>query len=66
MLAAEGYGVYACPSVMAPDAHRRYALRTVGTIPSLKNRVYAISVEQRLRHPAAVAICQNAKSEYFG
>jgi LysR family transcriptional activator of nhaA len=66
VLAAEGYGVYACPSVMAGDASRRYALRTIGTIPSLKNRVYAISVEQRLRHPAAVAICQNAKNEYFG
>jgi len=65
VLVAEGYGVYACPSVMAGDARRRYGLRTVGTIPSLKNRFYAISVDQRLRHPGAVAICENAKSEYF-
>lgn len=65
VLAAEGHGVYACPSVMVADARRRYGLRTVGTIPSLKNRFYAISVERRLRHPGAVAICENAKSEYF-
>ncbi|MEQ1869258.1 MAG: LysR family transcriptional regulator [Vicinamibacterales bacterium] len=65
VLAAGEYGVYACPSVMEDDARRRYGLRTVGTIPSLKNRFYAISVEQRLRHPGAVAICGNAKSEYF-
>lgn len=66
VLAAEGYGVYACPTVMEAEARRRYGLRTVGTIPSMKNRFYAISVEQRLRHPGAVAICENAKSEYFG
>jgi LysR family transcriptional regulator, transcriptional activator of nhaA len=65
VLAAEGYGVYACPTVMEADARRRYGLRTVGTIPTLKNRFYAISVEQRLRHPGAVAICESAKSEYF-
>jgi LysR family transcriptional activator of nhaA len=65
VLAAGGYGVYACPSVMEDDARRRYGLRAVGTIPSLKNRFYAISVEQRLRHPAAVAICESARSEYF-
>jgi len=40
-------------------------LRTVGTIPSLKNRFYAISVEQRLRHPGVVAICESAKGAYF-
>ncbi|MGE3705656.1 MAG: LysR family transcriptional regulator, partial [Vicinamibacterales bacterium] len=65
VLAAEGYGVYACPSVMEADARRHYGLRTVGTIPTLKNRFYAISVERRLRHPGAVAICANAKREYF-
>lgn len=65
VLAAEGYGVYACPSVMEADARRRYGLRIVGTIPSLMNRFYAISVERRLRHPGAVAICENARSEYF-
>lgn len=65
VLAASEYGVYACPSVMEIDARRRYGLRTVGTIPTVRNRFYAISVDQRLRHPGAVAICENAKSEYF-
>lgn len=65
VLAANGHGVYACPSVMEGDARQRYGLRAVGTIPSLKNRFYAISVEQRLRHPGAVAICEGARSEYF-
>jgi len=65
VLAAGEYGVYACPSVMEGDARRRYGLRTVGTIPLLKNRFYAISVERRLHHPGAVAICESARKEYF-
>ncbi len=66
VLAAGEHGVYACPSVMEDEARKRYGLRTVGRIPSLKNRFYAISVEQRLRHPGAVAICQGAKRDYLG
>lgn len=65
VLAAGGYGVFAGPSVMEADARQRYGLRAVGTIPSLQNRFYAISVEQRLRHPGVVAICQGARAEYF-
>lgn len=65
VLAAGGLGVYACPSVLEGEVRQRYGLRAVGTIPSLKNRFYAISVEQRLRHPGAVAICEGARSEYF-
>lgn len=26
---------------------------------------HAISVAQRLRHPGAIAMCQNARDEYF-
>jgi LysR family transcriptional activator of nhaA len=50
---------------MEPDARAHYGLRPVGAIPTLRQRFYAISVEQRLRHPGAVAICQNARDEYF-
>ncbi|MGE0041168.1 MAG: LysR family transcriptional regulator [Vicinamibacterales bacterium] len=65
VLAAGGLGVFAGPSVMEADARTRYGLRPVGTIPTLRQRFYAISVEQRLSHPGAVAICQNAGKEYF-
>jgi len=65
VLAASGHGVFAGPSAMASDARAQYGLRPVGTIPTLRQRFYAISVERRLRHPGAVAICQNARDEYF-
>ncbi|MDP2319820.1 MAG: LysR family transcriptional regulator [Acidobacteriota bacterium] len=65
VLAAGGHGVFAGPSVMEADVRAHYGLRPVGPIPSLRQRFYAISVEQRLRHPGAVAICQNARDEYF-
>lgn len=65
VLAAGGQGVFAGPSVMAGDARTHYGLRPVGNIPALRQRFYAISVEKRLKHPGAVAICQNAREEYF-
>lgn len=65
VLAAGGHGVFAGPSVMEADARAHYGLRQVGTIPTLRQRFYAISVERRLRHPGAIAICQNARDEYF-
>jgi LysR family transcriptional activator of nhaA len=65
VLAASGHGVFAGPSVMEVDARAHYGLRSVGTIPTLRQRFYAISVEQRLRHPGVVAISQNARDEYF-
>jgi LysR family transcriptional activator of nhaA len=65
VLAAGGYGACAGPTVMAPDARAHYGLRSVGDVPSLRQRFYAISVERRLRHPGAVAICQGAREEYF-
>jgi LysR family transcriptional activator of nhaA len=65
VLAAGDHGVFAGPSVMEADARAHYGLRPVGVIPTLRQRFYAISVEQRLRHPGAIAICQSAREEYF-
>jgi LysR family transcriptional activator of nhaA len=65
VLAAGGHGVFAGPTVMEPDARRHYGLRVVGTIPTLHQRFYAISVERKLRHPGVAAICQAAREEYF-
>jgi LysR family transcriptional activator of nhaA len=58
VLAASGHGAFAGPSVMEDDARAHHGLRKIGTIPSLQQRFYAISVERRLKHPGVVAICQ--------
>ncbi len=63
--AAAGHGLFAAPAVVAEEVTRRFNVRVVGTIGDLRERFYAITVERRLKHPAVVAICAQAKGEIF-
>jgi len=63
--AADGLGVFAVPDVIEDDVRKRCGTRVVGRAP-LEERIYAISLEQRLRHPAVRAILDAARTELFG
>jgi LysR family transcriptional activator of nhaA len=62
---AAGHGLFAGPSVIEDEVVRRFDLRVVGRIDGLRERFYAISVERRLKHPAVVAICAQARGDLF-
>jgi LysR family transcriptional activator of nhaA len=59
-----GAGLMAVPDAML-DALRARGLRPAGTADPLRERYYAISVERKLRHPAAVAIAGAAREQVF-
>ncbi len=61
--ARAGHGLFAAPSVVADEVARAFDVRVVGSIDGLRERFYAISVERRLKHPAVVAICAQARSD---
>ena len=61
-----GAGVFPGLSALEEDIRRKYQVELVGTIPSIRERFYAISVERKLRHPAILAITQAARQELFG
>jgi len=63
---AEGHGLFVAPSVIEAEVARRYDVRAIGRLGGLRERYYAISVERRLKHPAVVAICGQARSELLG
>ena len=56
VMAAEGRGFIALPSVVAGEALRRYGFRVVGTAEQCRVQFHAITAERRLTHPAVVAI----------
>ena len=60
-----GEGLIALSSVIEKDVCEQYSLKVVGRIPELRERFYAISVERRLKHPAIVAITENARENLF-
>ncbi|MGH7384652.1 MAG: LysR substrate-binding domain-containing protein, partial [Candidatus Rokuibacteriota bacterium] len=62
---ATGIGVFSAPLVLEPHLARLYNVRRIGQVPGVRSRYYAISVERKLKHPAAVAICETARHTLF-
>ena len=51
-----GDGVFAAPTTIADYVCRQYGVRLLGEVPDARARVYAITTERRLLHPAMQAI----------
>lgn len=64
-LGQQGFGLFAAPSVAAEAIRKQHEVFALGELPTVKERFFAITVERRLRHPAAVAISTAARSEIF-
>jgi LysR family transcriptional regulator, transcriptional activator of nhaA len=64
-LGQQGLGLFAAPSVAAEAIKTQHEVGVLGELPAVKERFFAITVERRLRHPAAVAISTAARSEIF-
>jgi len=63
--AREGAGLVAAPTVVESAMRHHHQLRLVGRVPSIRERYHAITVDRKLRHPAAVAISEAARNELF-
>ncbi|QOJ04893.1 MAG: LysR family transcriptional regulator [Planctomycetia bacterium] len=58
-----GSGLFFGPKAIATEIEQQYGVQCVGTIPVLRERIYAISVERRIRHPAVLAVSGSARRE---
>jgi len=61
-----GTGVFPAPVVVAKEVEAQYQVRSIARVPQVRERLYAVTVERRITHPAVVAICEAAKSLVFG
>ena len=61
-----GLGLFAAPSVVEQEIRRQYGVRTVGRVPDVRERFFAISAERKIKHPAVAAISSAARTELFG
>ncbi|MFN7958785.1 MAG: transcriptional activator NhaR [Holophagaceae bacterium] len=62
----QGVGFFAAPSPLAKEVERQYQVRRLGLAAGVRERVYALTLDRRLRHPAVVAISEAAKHRVFG
>jgi LysR family transcriptional activator of nhaA len=65
VLGQQGLGLFAAPTVAARAIERQHGVRAVGELGAVKERFFAVTVERKLRHPAAVAISSSARAELF-
>jgi LysR family transcriptional activator of nhaA len=61
-----GAGVFAAPSAIDAEITRQYNVQAIGRHEALKARFYVLSMEQRIRHPAVMAITEGARTNLFG
>ncbi|WEF32708.1 transcriptional activator NhaR [Pseudoduganella chitinolytica] len=61
-----GAGLFFAPGAIAQHICAQYGVVMLGAIPSLREQVYAITSERRLKHPATQAISQAARETLAG
>lgn len=61
-----GVGLFAAPTVIETEVRRQYGVKVVGRLDSVRERFYAISVEKKVKHPAVLAIADEARQKLFG
>lgn len=52
-------------SVAAADAVKRYGFHRIADLPSCRSEFFAITAERKLKHPAIIAVTENAQSRLF-
>ena len=60
-----GAGVFPAASASLPDIVAHYEVEQIGMIEDIHERYFLISPERRLKHPAARAVSDNARSGLF-
>jgi LysR family transcriptional regulator, transcriptional activator of nhaA len=56
-----GVGVFPAPTIIGADILRELGVRLVGKTEEVRERFYAISLEEKLKHPAVIAVCEAAR-----
>jgi LysR family transcriptional activator of nhaA len=59
-----GEGLFPAPFAFRNEICRQYEVEILGEIPEIREKYFAISAERRLKHPAVVAISQNARTRF--
>jgi len=60
-----GMGIFPAPTVITEEILNQYNVRPIGKLDDVQVRFYAISIEKKLKHPAVLAISEEAKRTVF-
>lgn len=66
VMAAEGRGFIALPTIAAKDALAHYGFRAVGEARNCRTGLFAVTAERRIAHPAVALITSAARKKLGG
>jgi len=56
-----GIGIVPAASVITKEIQAQYRLQSIGIASGVTERLYAVTIERRIKHPAVAAICREAE-----
>ena len=60
-----GSGLFPGPTAIEAEIQAMYRVAVVGRVAAVRERFYAISPERKLKHPAVIAITEQARAKLF-
>ena len=60
-----GAGLFFAPAALAADLKEQFGALLVGQVPQVREQVYAISNERKIKHPAVEAILSSVHEGVF-
>ena len=57
-----GAGLFAMPAAIESELRRQYQVELLGTLQSVRQRFYAITVDRKIRNPYVIAISERART----
>jgi LysR family transcriptional activator of nhaA len=57
-----GAGLFVAPAIVKEEICRQYRVETLGRLKGVQERFYAISAQRKIKHPAVIAILENAQA----
>ena len=61
--ASRGHGIVPVRQAMAQETRRRYGLVQVGTVPGYADRLYALTLGRRVRHPGVQRLIEHCREK---
>lgn len=60
-----GVGLFFLPSIIEQEICKQYQVKVIGRVSEIREKLYAISAERKIRHPAVAAVCDEARHHFF-
>ena len=66
LAARDGQGVLVVPAVVEHEVKEEFSLSLVGTTAAVREELYLISLERRLKNPLLLSVWQEGTRDLFG